>query len=259
MRDIAVITGAGGGLGQAIARELGSRYHVALIDINPERLKEVSESLESTSDSSTSYICDITDFSAITKVAEEIMRLGAVRVLVNNAGQTWIESLHESTPETWRREISLNLDAPFYCFKAFEPSLKTTPGANVVNIASVNGLMCVGNPAYSSAKAGLLQLTSAIAIEYAQYGIRANSIAPGTVRTFAWEERLAKNPSAMDQVLEWYPLKRAIQPEHIAKAVAFLSSDDAASITGVCLPVDAGLMAGSGMMARAVTGSEYFI
>ena len=256
MRDIAVITGAGGGIGQAISEELASKLHVVLIDIVEERLNAVAELVGK--DNSTVFICDITDSDAIKAVSEEVKKIGQVRVLVNNAGQAWVESLHELTPETWRKEISLNLDAAFYCFKAFESSLKTTPGANVINIASVNGLMYVGNPAYSAAKAGLLQFTSAIAVEYAQYGIRANSIAPGTVRTYAWERRLEKNPSAMDGVLQFYPLKQPILPSHIAKAVAFLSSEDASTITGICLPVDAGLTTGSAVIARAVTNSEHF-
>lgn len=255
MRDIAVVTGAGGGLGQAIVAELANDHHVALIDIAEDKMREAVKAVGA--EHTSIHVCDITSPDAIDQVAKDIMDLGPVRVLVNNAGQAWTESLHESTPESWKREISLNLDAAFYCFKAFESSLKTTQGANVVNIASVNALTYIGNPAYSAAKAGLLSLTSAIAIEYAQYGIRANSVAPGTVKTGAWADRLNKDPTAVDKVLKWYPLQRVILPEHIAKAVGFLSSENAATITGVCLPVDAGLSAGSAEIAKAITNSEY--
>ena len=254
--DLAVVTGAAGVIGQAIALELSKHYHVVLLDIVAERLEEVSQMLGS--GKSSAFVCNITSVDELAAVARKVEAVGRVRVLVNNAGHAWVESLHELTPETWNREISLNLDAAFYCFKAFESSLKATPDSNIVNIVSVNGLTFVGNPAYSAAKAGLIQFTSAIAVEYAQYGIRANAVAPGSVRTLAWEERLKKNPAALDDVLKWYPLKQPILPEHIAKAVGFLASDDACTITGVCLPVDAGLTAGSSLVARAVTGSEFF-
>ena len=254
--DLAVVTGAAGVIGQAIALELSKHFHVVLLDIVADRLQQVSRLIGS--DRSSSFVCNITNVEELAAVAKELKKVGRVRVLVNNAGHAWVESLHELTPETWNREISLNLDSAFYCFKAFETSLKTTPGANVINIVSVNGLTFVGNPAYSAAKAGLIQFTSAIAVEYAQYGIRANAVAPGSVRTLAWDERLKKNPAALDDVLKWYPLKQPILPAHIAKAVGFLASDDACTITGVCLPVDAGLTAGSSLVARAVTGSEHF-
>lgn len=256
MVEVVVVTGAGGGLGTAIAQELATRYHIALIDIDQPRLAEIARLIGP--DRSSAHQCDITDEDAINAVAAEIGKIGPVKILVNNAGHAFVDSLQETTPSGWRREIALNLDAAFICFKAFEAPLKTTPGASVVNVASVNAFTVVGSPAYSAAKAGMVQLTAAIAVEYAPFGLRCNAVAPGSVRTGAWDERLAKNPEAMDEVLRWYPLKRAILPRDVAKAVAFLSSEDAASITGVCLPVDAGLLAGSLEVARAVTNSPYF-
>jgi NAD(P)-dependent dehydrogenase (short-subunit alcohol dehydrogenase family) len=125
---------------------------------------------------------------------------------------------------------------------------------SVVNIASVNGIGVFGHPAYSAAKAGMIHLTRLIAVEYGHHGIRANAIAPGTVRTQAWEDRAANNPAVFDQAAAHYALGRIVRPEDVAEAVGFLASPLAAAITGICLPVDCGLTAG--IPALAATFSQ---
>jgi NAD(P)-dependent dehydrogenase (short-subunit alcohol dehydrogenase family) len=120
----------------------------------------------------------------------------------------------------------------------------------IVNIASVNGLMGLGEEAYSAAKAGMVNLTQNTAIRYGQYGVRANCIAPGTVETPIWAERVAAHPNVFEELAAWYPLGRVGQPQDIANAALFLASDAASWITGVVLPVDGGLTAGAYRMAR---------
>jgi NAD(P)-dependent dehydrogenase (short-subunit alcohol dehydrogenase family) len=122
----------------------------------------------------------------------------------------------------------------------------------VVSVASVNGLMCFGNPAYSAAKAGLINLTQSIAVEYGPKGVRANAVSPGSVRTEnqSWTRRLERDPQLFDKLARWYPVGRVGRPEDIAAAVAFLAADEAAFVNGANLVVDGGLTAGMAPMAR---------
>ena len=196
--------------------------------------------------------CDVTDPAALRALAAG---LGApVSTLVNNAGAARAASLGATTPEDWAADRALNLDAAWYCFEAFLPALLAARGS-VVNIASVNGLGVFGHPAYSAAKAGMIHLTRLIAVEYGGRGIRANTVAPGTVATRAWEARRAANPRVMEEAAAHYPLGRVATPDDVAAAVAFLAGPDAAAITGVCLPVDCGLTAGTPALARTFSQS----
>lgn len=114
-----------------------------------------------------------------------------------------------------------------------------------MNVASVNGLLHLGNEAYSAAKAGLLQLTRSTAVRYGPHGIRANAVAPGTVRTPVWSERVRNDPEIFAHLARWYPLQRVGEAEDVARAVLFLASAEASWITGATLPVDGGLTAGN--------------
>ena len=113
-----------------------------------------------------------------------------------------------------------------------------------------------GHPAYSAAKAGMLHFTKLVAVEYGKYGIRSNAVAPGTVRTQAWEARAAANPNVFEEARRWYPLQRVARPEDIAEAVGFLAGPLASAISGVCLPVDCGLTAGQAELARTFSQSS---
>ena len=128
--------------------------------------------------------------------------------------------------------------------------MKARGAGAIVNISSVNGVRYFGNPAYSAAKAAIINLTQSTASEYGKYGVRCNAVLPGSVRTqnVSWEIRLRKDPDVFKKLSRWYPLGRVAEPEDIAKAVSFLGSDDAGYITGVALPVDGGLLAGMNVM-----------
>jgi NAD(P)-dependent dehydrogenase (short-subunit alcohol dehydrogenase family) len=129
----------------------------------------------------------------------------------------------------------------------------------LVNIASVNGLSALGNEAYSAAKAGMINLTQGIAVRYGANGIRCNAIAPATIRTPIWQERIDRDPMVFERLVKWYPLGRVGEPDDIANAALFLASDDASWITGTVLVVDGGLLAGSFRMTRellAEAGTE---
>jgi NAD(P)-dependent dehydrogenase (short-subunit alcohol dehydrogenase family) len=135
--------------------------------------------------------------------------------------------------------------------------MKARRGGVIVNIGSVNALSALGDPAYSAAKAGMISLTQALAMEYGRYGVRVNIVCPGTVSTPVWTERVARNPAILEQLRKWYPLGRVVEPGDVANAVGFLASDAAAAITGVVLPVDCGLTAGNIVMARELTLEDF--
>lgn len=268
-KSIAVITGGAGDIGRAIASKLAPTHDIIfLVDIDQGKLSSTLQELqeeeedekekESNPQNNPKFMthhCDITNPSAVTLMATHISAHGLVHTLINNAGATRVGSLAAMTPAAWQDDISLNLNASYFCFHAFSASLKRSRGC-VVNVASVNGLGVYGNPAYSAAKAGMVHFTRSVAVEYGRFGVRANCVAPGTVRTGAWREKEAANPGVFDEVRTWYPLQRAIEPRDVANAVAFLAGEGAAAVTGVCLPVDGGLMAGQPGMARVFGGED---
>ncbi|WP_276121561.1 SDR family oxidoreductase [Pararhizobium qamdonense] len=255
--SVAIVTGAAGDIGRAIARRLGEDHDVVLMpDLDGDAVERAAASLGNP-EKFIAITCNVTDVASVAQMAARAAELGVVRTLVNNAGAARAVSLHDTTPEIWRMDSILNLEAAFLCFRAVEDALKESQGS-VVNIASVNGTNVFGHPAYSAAKAGLLHLTKLIAVEYGKYGIRANAVSPGTVRTQAWEERAAANPNVFEDARRWYPLQRIASPDDVANAVGFLASPLALAITGVCLPVDCGLTAGQAELARTFSQSENY-
>jgi NAD(P)-dependent dehydrogenase (short-subunit alcohol dehydrogenase family) len=249
---VAIVTGAGGDIGRAITKGLlEAGYTVLAADINLEVAKATAEALGA---GAVPFQCDITSPESAARMAEAAAALGPLGLLVNNAGGITDASLHETSIENWRKDLSLNLDGALICFKAVEAQLIANRG-NVVNIASVNGFGVFGHPGYSAAKAALVHFTKLLAVEYGKHGIRANAVAPGTVQTQAWQARADANPNVMAEARRWYPLQRVARPEDIANAVQFLASDKASAISGICLVVDCGLMAGQTELAGTFSQS----
>lgn len=254
---VAIVTGAAGDIGRAIAARLGGDHDVVLlVDIDLPAAEKAARALGP----DTRFIaigCDITDPESVRAMASRAADIGTVKTLVNNAGAARAVSLHDTTPEIWRADLALNLEAAFLCFRAVEDMLKASKGS-VINISSVNGTNVFGHPAYSAAKAGLLHFTKLVAVEYGKFGIRSNAVSPGTVRTQAWEARATANPDVFEEARRWYPLQRVVDTADVANAVGFLASPLASAITGVCLPVDCGLTAGQAELARTFSQSEHY-
>jgi len=249
---VAIVTGGGGDIGRAIAKAFIEDGHQVLVaDIN---LDAATASAATLGVNATPCQCDITDPASAARMAEAAAKLGPITILVNNAGGITDAGLHSTVIENWRKDLSLNLDGALICFKAVEAELIANQG-NVINIASVNGFGVFGHPGYSAAKAALIHFTKLLAVEYGKHGIRANAVAPGTVQTQAWEARAAANPNVMAEARRWYPLQRVARPIDVANAVQFLASDKASAISGVCLPVDCGLMAGQAELAKTFSQS----
>ncbi|MET7853244.1 SDR family NAD(P)-dependent oxidoreductase [Streptomyces avermitilis] len=238
-----LITGAARGIGAATARRLAEEGAGVLVtDVDLAAAEKTAGSLREQGARAEAFRCDVADRESVHgAVARAVDVFGSLDVLVNNAyGCTPDAPLFEDEPEeVWARDLDLTLTGAYRCCRAALPHLVASGRGAIVNIGSVNGLQDFGNHAYSAAKAGLTSLTRTLAGHAAPRGVRVNLVAPGTVRTTAWEGRETDLAAAG----ELYPLGRVGEPEDIAAAVAFLASRDAAWITGTTLCVDGGLLA----------------
>jgi NAD(P)-dependent dehydrogenase (short-subunit alcohol dehydrogenase family) len=249
-----LITGAAGGIGQELCRVFGrAGAQIGALD-QSEDVSAFAEKLNDEGIRALGVVADIGDHDEVAEAFAAVRAgLGPVGILINNAGFSNARALEKSTPETWIADLATNLNGPFYCTSEAILDMKPAGGGAIVNIGSVNALMALGDPAYGAAKAGLISYTRSVALEYGPFGIRANVICPGTVRTPIWADRVEKNPEILSGLVKFYPLRRVADPVDIANAAAFLASNEAKSITGVMLPVDCGLTAGNVAMARELT------
>src|SRR5690606_18266564 len=179
----------------------------------------------------------IADISSAEAVKEAFASFGDVHLLINNAGVSRYPTLSVTDPAGWESDVASNLNGAYACAHAVLPQMVERRSGSIINVSSVNGLMALGDPAYSAAKAGMIAFTKALAMEYGRYGIRANCVMPGTVRTPIWDERKKKDPDVLKTLERWYPLGRIVEPEEVARVIAFLASNDASAITGAAIPV----------------------
>ncbi len=244
------ITGAAGGVGQWLCRFFGAEgARIAALDRN-EKVLQLAEALGKEGIDVAPAIADIADGDA---VAAAFAGFGDVHVLINNAGISNHTTIAKTDPAGWDADMAANLTGAFACAHAVLPQMVARKAGNIVNVGSVNGLSALGDPAYSAAKAGMISLTRSLAQEYGRYGIRANIVLPGTIRTPIWDERKAKDPNVLKTLERWYPMGRIVEPEEVARVIAFLASDAASAVTGAAIPVDCGLTAGNIVMARELT------
>ena len=234
-----LISGAGGGIG----RTLVEAFHaVGATVVGADREASMLEGLPL----ARSILFDQADAkSTRAAVQDDIAAHGVVDAVIANAGFTRAEHLGHLDDEVWASEMAINLNGAYALVDPITHAMAARGAGNVVLISSVNAIQHFGNPAYSAAKAGLIAYVKAIAVERGGEGVRANVVAPGSVRTPAWDHRLEADPGLLDKVLPHYPLGRMVSPQEVANAALFLASEAASGITGVTIPVDAGLTAGN--------------
>jgi NAD(P)-dependent dehydrogenase (short-subunit alcohol dehydrogenase family) len=234
-----LISGAGGGIGLSLVatfREAGAQV------IGADREAGMLAGL----DLAGTILFDQADPKATRAAIERHLREhGAPDAVVANAGFTRAEHLGQVDDDVWAYELAINLNGAYAMTDPIVAAMARRGSGSLVFIASVNALGHYGNPAYSAAKAGLVAYAKAIAVERGGQGVRANVVCPGSVRTPAWDHRLAADPTLLDKVLPHYPLGRMVLPTEVANAALFFCSDAASGITGTVLPVDAGLTAGN--------------
>ncbi|MBC7351260.1 MAG: 3-oxoacyl-[acyl-carrier-protein] reductase [Thermogutta sp.] len=239
---VACVTGAGRGIGRAIAVTLGQAgANVACVDVNLEAAQETAATIRNFGKSQAeAFACDVTDSNQVNATVEAIVeKFGGLHILVNNAGITRDGLLLRMKDEQWDAVIAVNLRGTFLFTRAAARYLIRAGGARVINIASISGLM--GNPGqanYSASKAGVIGFTRTVAKELASRQVTVNAIAPGFIAT---EMAQALGEQALEEIKKRTPLGRLGDPQDVADLALFLASDSAAFITGTVIRVDGGL------------------
>ena len=232
----AIVTGGSAGIGKAIAEEFRNQgASVVIANRSEEKGRQTAEEL------GCSFIqCDVSSYDAVTDLVDRtVEEHGGLDIMVNNAGIGMTGTVETTAIDDWQQLLEVNLNGVIYGTRAAMPYLKESSGC-VLNVASVFGL--VGGPqtaAYATAKGAVVNFTRTTAVDYAEAGVRVNSICPGFVRTAMTESELEKD-SFYEFVLNQTPIDRVAEPEEVAKPAAFLASEGASYITGVNLPIDGG-------------------
>ncbi len=242
-----LVTGGGSGIGRVmVARFAAEGAAVVVADLVEETAQEAAAEVDAAGGRAIAVLADVTDSAAVDAMVDAASRaFGPVEVLVNNAYSCKGDNVLLMDEETWNDDLAGVVTSAFLCSKRVLPEMIERRTGAIVNIASVNGLAYVGNEAYSAGKAAMINLTQSIAVRYGQYGIRCNAIAPGSIATPAWRDRVEREPDVFERLVKWYPLRRVGTPDDVANAALFLASDEASWITGTVLRVDGGLLAGN--------------
>lgn len=239
---VAVVTGAGSGIGRAIARALAAEgFAIAIFEREPERGSNVAAEIQAEGGRSIVQAVDVTASDQVDAAVGEVMsRWGRIDVLVNNAGTGWLGKVEELAEEDWDHVMAVNVKSVFLCSKAVIPHMSARGGGRIINVASVAGLVASpGRAAYCASKGAVVMLTRAMAVDCATRHINVNSICPGVVVTAMTEESL-RDPTVRQQKLDGTPLGRLAQPEEIAPAAVYLAGPGAGFVTGTAIVVDGG-------------------
>lgn len=237
---VALVTGAGRGIGRTIALALAREGAKVIVnDYIEENAVKVSEEIKTSGGTSESYQADISNFDEVGKMVKALLKEGPVDILVNNAGITRDTLLVRMKEADWDQVLSVNLKGVFNCTQAIARSMMKNRSGRIINISSVIGI--IGNEGqanYAASKAGIIGFSKSVAKELATRGVTVNVIAPGYIQTEMTENL---PDSAKEKLFELIPVKRLGKPEDIAPLIVFLCSENADYITGQVINVDGGL------------------
>jgi NAD(P)-dependent dehydrogenase (short-subunit alcohol dehydrogenase family) len=244
LRDVVVlVTGGGSGIGAAMVEQFTLQSaRVAFLDVAEEASFALVERLKSQSLHGPVFLhCNLLDVAALRAAVNEVEdRMGAVRVLVNNAASDDRHSFADITPEYWDERMAINLRHQFFATQAVAPRMAAAGGGSVINMSSIAWMIpSTGLPAYVTAKAGIVGLTRTLARELGERNIRVSCVLPGAIMTER-QRRLWMTPDYRAEIMQRQSLKRELLPEEVARLVLFLASDDSAGITNQSYVIDGG-------------------
>ena len=243
---VVIVTGAANGIGEACARRFAAEAaHVVMADVNSERGAAVAAELRSAGHSAGFMPCDVSRKANVDTLVDHVLQaFGRIDVLVNNAGIFKAADFLDVTEEDFDAVINVNIKGSFLMGQAAARAMKSTGGGSIVNMSSVNAVLAIPNIAsYNVSKGGINQLTRAMSLALADFGIRVNAVAPGTIATELARQAVLTSEAAEKKIMMRTPMKRLGEPDEVAKVVAFLASDAASYITGEIVTVDGGRMA----------------
>jgi NAD(P)-dependent dehydrogenase (short-subunit alcohol dehydrogenase family) len=249
---VAIITGAGSGIGEAAAKLFASMgAKVIIADWNEAEANRVAGEINLMPSAYSSALAVKTDVSSERQVKllvqQTMTAYGSIDILINNAAVVLPKELEDITEAEWTRTLDINLKSVYLMIKYCIPEIRKNRGS-IVNMSSLSGLLGQRqNPVYSATKGAIIAMTKALALDYAKDGVRVNCICPAGVLTPLLEEWIGQQPDPMATVkalIDMHPLGRCATTEEIAQAILYLASDQAYFITGVALPVDGGASLG---------------
>ena len=243
VNKVAIVTGAGRGIGKAIAIALAREgANIIAIDVDIQTAEEVAKEIKSLDRQAWAIQVDVSDSKEVNRMVQSVLKkFKRVDILVNNAAIIKRGSIEDLTEEDWDRVMDVNLKGAFNCVKAVVGTMKKQRYGKIVNISSIAGKIgdLASAPCYGASKAGMTCLAKSLARELASYGINANVVAPHAIKTDMskeWSEEKRKS------IIADIPLGRLGEPEDVAEAVVFLVSDKAKFITGEVLDVNGGCL-----------------
>jgi len=241
---VAVITGAGSGIGAEAARLFASEgARVVVADIDGARAENVAREI---GEGALAAVADVSSAAQVDALfARAAEAFGGVDILVNNAFAVFHDvTIVDLKEEDWDRTLAVTLKGPFLCTRRAIPLMRARGGGSIVSLSSVNALFGVGEPAYTAAKGGLISLMRLVAAEYGEHNIRSNVICPGTIGTDFCLDYWKQFPAGFAALRQMYPLQRIGTPREVANLALFLASDESSFITGSVQVIDGGLLAG---------------
>ena len=239
---VAIITGAGRGMGRAVAKRLAvGGAAVAVNDVRADDARSVADELSATGSEALAVPGDVTVVSDVRRMVEQATdTFGAVHILINNAGVLRPTPVIDIEEDEWDFVVGVNLKGTYLCSRAVLPSMRSRGWGRIVNFSSTAGknISTVGGAHYTAAKAGILGFTRHLAKEEAGYGITVNSVCPGLIDTEMVRDTISDERA--DAYAASFPIRRLGQPEEVAELVSFLASDRASYITGASLDINGG-------------------
>lgn len=243
---VALVTGGNAGIGEAIAKRFAEEgAAVVVTGRRKDELDRVVREIQQRGGQALALSGSVTDEThAPAAVQQTVRTFGRLDILVNNAGiGDFGKRIHEMDDATWAHVLDVNLTGVFRMTRAAVPAMLKSGGGSIVNISSIASVVGIPLlPAYAASKGGMDAMTRAIAIDYAQEGIRCNVVNPGLIDT-PMAAPLMKHPEQLDPILSHYPIRRPGKPEEVAGLVLYLASDEAAWVTGATFLIDGGMTA----------------